>query len=219
MSKRPKRSSQSSRKPRSKPPATALKSYYPAFLLLEGKKCVVVGGGAVAERKVASLLKAGASVRVVSPALTSGLIKKKDTGIIKHTARRFRKGDVKGAALAIAATDSYRENERVAEDAGRENVLINVVDTPELCGFIVPSTVRRGPLQIAISTSGASPAMAKAIRKEVETLYGPEFGQYLNKCAAHRKKALAENNDPASRARALKEAGSAQAIRRIRKKG
>lgn len=176
----------------------------------------MLGGGVVAGRKVSALLKAGADVRVISPALTKGLMKKKASGAIKHTARRYRKGDLRGAALAIAATGSDKENERAARDAEKLNVLINVVDTPALCGFIVPSVLHRGPLQIAVSTSGASPAMAREIRKELEALYGAEFGRYLRECARDRGRAIKSIKDPLKRRRALMAAGSAGSLRRIR---
>jgi precorrin-2 dehydrogenase/sirohydrochlorin ferrochelatase len=142
----------------------------------------------------------------------------KARGAFKHTSRRYRKGDLRGAALLIAATGSADENRRAAADAGKDNVLINVVDTPELCNFIVPSVVRRGPLQIAVSTSGASPALAREIRKELESFYGPEFGRYLKKCATDRTNTMASIKDPAKRRSALKAAGSADALKRIRRK-
>lgn len=160
--------------------------FYPAFLNIKGKVCVVVGGGVVAERKVVGLLRAGALVKVVSPTLTERLGRDRQKGKITHIARRFRKGDLKGAFLAVAATDDEAENRKIA--AENERIPVNVVDRPELCSFIVPSTLRRGPLQIAVSTSGASPATARAIRLELEKLYGPEMGRRLEKLRAERER-------------------------------
>lgn len=179
--------------------------YYPVFLKIEGEKCVVIGGGGVAERKARALLDAGGRVTVISPVLTRRLEKEKQAGKITHVARRYRKGDLKGAFVVIAATDSEEENIKVSEEAkGASGPFINVVDRPELCSFIVPSVVRRGPLQIAISTSGASPATAKAIRKELEKLYGPEFGRHLRRLAKLRAKAFKEIKDKRERSRYLK---------------
>ena len=140
-------------------------NYYPAFLNLQEKKAVVVGGGKVAERKVLTLLKAGADVTVVSPLLTSRLRKLKEAKRIRHISRTYRFGDLKDSFLVIAATDSPAVNTKVAEGAP---ALLNVVDVPFECNFIAPSIVKRGPLVFAISTSGTSPAFAKAVRKEIE---------------------------------------------------
>jgi precorrin-2 dehydrogenase/sirohydrochlorin ferrochelatase len=140
-------------------------NYYPAFLNLKGKKAVVVGGGRIAERKVLSLIKAGADVTVVSPQLTERLRKEKEAKRIRHRARRYRPGDLKDSFLVIAATDSPEVNSKVA---GGAPALLNVVDVPQECNFIAPSVVKRGPLVFAISTGGTSPAFAKAIRKEIE---------------------------------------------------
>lgn len=148
----------------------------------------MVGGGKVAERKALALLRAGARLKVISPVLTEGLKKKKSSGGITHVQRRFRESDLKGAFLVVAATDDEGENEKIARQAG----LVNVVDRPELCSFIVPSSIKRGPLQIAISTSGISPAISKAIRKELEALYGPAFGKYLMSLKGLRRKAIME---------------------------
>jgi precorrin-2 dehydrogenase/sirohydrochlorin ferrochelatase len=159
--------------------------YYPVFLNLKGKKAVVVGGGKVAERKILSLLKAGSDVKVISPYLTKRLEKEKLRGRIKHTPRQYRKGDLESVFLVIAATDSGVINERVSKDAP---YLVNVVDTPHLCNFIVPSIVNRGLLTIAVSTSGVSPGLSRSIRKELEKLYGPEFANYLKSVKVIRAK-------------------------------
>lgn len=188
--------------------------YYPAFLDLRDQSCVVVGGGHIAERKTLDLLSAGAQVTVISPRLTSRLQKEKKQGTIKHINRRFRQGDINGAFLVIAATDSEVENRKVA---GHKGLLLNVVDRPELCSFIVPATLRRGPLQIAVSTSGASPALARAIRKDMESTYGPAFGKHLNKLKRLREKAVKEIKNSRERERYLKSLASEKVLRMLKK--
>ncbi|MFN3479390.1 MAG: bifunctional precorrin-2 dehydrogenase/sirohydrochlorin ferrochelatase [Thermodesulfovibrionales bacterium] len=154
--------------------------YYPIYLDLKGKKCIIVGGGRVAERKCRCLIKNGADVTVISPTITKRLEDYKSKGRIRHLPRLYRRGDIESAFLAIAATDSQEINERVYTEATDKNILLNVVDNPDFCNFIVPSVFERGDLKIAISTSGSSPAIAKRIRKELEALYNREFSKYLN---------------------------------------
>jgi precorrin-2 dehydrogenase/sirohydrochlorin ferrochelatase len=166
---------------------TSATSYYPILLNLKGKKCIVVGGGKVAERKALLLLKSGAKITVISPECTGRLKKEHLREHIKYISRRYKKGDLKNAFLVIAATDSNETNRKISEDAP---YLVNVVDKPLLCNFIVPSVVRRGPLTIAVSTSGISPSLARTIRKELEGLYGREFEKHLNYIKKMRVKAL-----------------------------
>lgn len=151
-------------------------NYYPVFLNLQNKKIVVIGGGKVAERKVISLLRAGGEVTVVSPTITARLEREKSRGSISHLRRRFLEKDLAGAFLVISATDSPEINSKAAKNAP---ALVNVVDVPSLCNFIVPSAVKRGPLVVAVSTSGVSPAMARTLRMELKGIYGPEFSDYL----------------------------------------
>ncbi len=190
--------------------------YYPAFIDLKGKPCVVVGGGKVAERKVLSLLRSGAAVRIVSPEITGALQKQKDKGRIEHIKREYRKGDLKGAFLAIAATPDYRVNTKVSRDAP---CLVNVVDKPELANFIVPSFISRGRLAIAVSTSGASPAVAKAIKKELESMYGGSFGPFLDFLKKLRKKASLEITDEQIRGAFLKSVASEEVLAVLRSRG
>lgn len=143
-------------------------SYYPVFLRLEGRRCVVVGGGVVAQGKVAGLLECGASVAVVSPDLTPALAQLAREGRIAWEARPYRRGDLAGAFLAIAATDEPGVNQEVAREAEERGVLLNVVDVPSLCTFIAPAVVRRGPVTVAISTGGLSPALARRLRRAME---------------------------------------------------
>lgn len=186
-----------------------MRNYYPIFLDLAGKRCLIVGGGRVAERKCAALLKAGAKITLVSSLLTKRLATYKEKGLIRHVRRGYRRTDIRSAFIIIAATDSEEMNRRVANDALAADKLLNVVDTPSLCNFIVPSVVRRGLLTIAISTGGASPAMAKAIRKELQKLYGPEYSRYLKFLKGARMKAMKEIPDKRKRERFLKDLVSA----------
>jgi len=158
----------------------------------------------VAERKCAALMKAGATVTVVSPSLTKRLESARDKGLITHKNRKYRTADIGSSFLVIAATGSENTNGRVAKDASALHRLVNVVDTPALCSFIVPSVVRRGLLTIAISTGGASPALAKAIRKDLEKRYGPEISKSLVAVKNAREKAMAEIPDKTEREKFLR---------------
>lgn len=169
-----------SRKRQKKNSPQSNRSYYPVYLDLKDKKCIIVGGGRVAERKCRSLIKNGADVTVISPSITKRLEDYKRKGEIRHLPRFYRKGDTRSAFLVIAATDSQEINKKVYSEAMAKNILLNVVDNPELCNFIVPSVFERRDLKIAISTGGSSPAVAKRIRKELEALYNQEFSKYLN---------------------------------------
>lgn len=192
------------------------KVYYPIFLDIAGKRCVIVGGGRVAERKCSSLIKAGARVTVISPEITGRLAAYKEKGMIKHIPRSYRRGDIRSAFLVIAAAGSEETNQRVAEEAKGGNKLLNVVDTPSLCNFIAPSVVKRGLLTIAISTGGASPAMAKEIRKDLQKIYGPEYARYLNFLRDARSKAMKEIPDKKEREKFLKELAAKVKKRRNR---
>ncbi len=164
--------------------------YYPVLLDLDGKLCVVVGGGRVAERKVRSLLQVGALVKVISPQLTQSLSRLKERGKIIHFQRSYRSGDLHRAFLAIAATDDRRANERVFSQALRQKIPVNVVDDPAHSSFIVPSLVQKGDLLIAISTSGQSPALARALRQKLQKEIGAEYIYLLKLLGAVRKKIL-----------------------------
>ncbi len=190
--------------------------YYPAFLNLKGKKTVVVGGGKIAERKILALLKAGADVTVISPEITKRIAGEKLKGRIKHISRQYGRGDSRKAFLVIAATSSQEINRRVSEDA---TCLVNVVDTPSLCNFIVPSVLQRGHLTISVSTSGVSPALSKSIRKELEKLYGHEFAEYLRLLEKIRLKTKREICDKKKRTAFLKSLASEEVIKMLREKG
>lgn len=189
--------------------------YYPVFLDLRGKPCVVVGGGKVAQRKALGLLKAGASVKLISPEATPRLEKEaaKPGGPLKFVRRAYRKSDTKGAFLVIAATGSHSLNQKVSKDA---TCPVNVADTPGLCDFILPSTVQRGLLTIAVSTSGASPAMASAIRKEIEEHYPKQLGPYLDEVREKRQAALSEIPNEKKRQKYLKSLAAPDVLEKIR---
>jgi len=161
-------------------------SYFPAFLKLKGRACLVIGGGAVAHRKAAALRGCGARVTVVAPDLSAGLARLARARKIRWVARRFRAGDLAGMELVVAATDDEQVNLRAAKAARRRHVWVNVVDQPALCSFIAPSVVRRGRLTLAISTGGTSPALAKWIRRDLQRRYGPELARLLARAGAAR---------------------------------
>jgi precorrin-2 dehydrogenase/sirohydrochlorin ferrochelatase len=195
--------------------------YYPLFLDLEAKKAVVVGGGSVAERKASTLIKAGAAVEVISPDITAGLKRYSSAKKIKHKKRKYRKGDLRGAFLAFVCTSSREANLKIAKDAKElEGLhLINVVDNPSEGNFIVPSSLTRGPLTIAISTEGSSPAVAKAIRKELEKIYDADFAKYLRHLRTLRDEVLTEITDDKKRESILKKFSSQKIIDTLRKRG
>jgi precorrin-2 dehydrogenase/sirohydrochlorin ferrochelatase len=153
--------------------------YLPISLKVVGRPCIVVGGGKVAERKVRSLLECGASITVISPSLTSGLDGLALEGRIRHLAREYCRGDLAGAFLAIAATNDRMANRAAVEEARGSGVLVSDSTDGETGDFIFPATLRRGDLTISVSTSGASPLLAKQIRDELATLYGEECGRIL----------------------------------------
>ncbi len=149
--------------------------YYPIFLNIRGKRCVVVGGGAVALRKVNILLEHEASVKVISPELCPELSQLAKSRAIQVLQRNYNGGDLQGAFIAIAATDDGEINNKVAEEARVKGVLVNVVDDSEHSDFIVPSQFRRGDITIAVSTAGKSPALARKIRTRLEKDFGAEY--------------------------------------------
>jgi len=149
--------------------------YYPLFLEMKGRPCLVVGGGQVAQRKVEGLLAADASVTVVSPDLTAELDVLKSKRRIEHRQRDYQSNDLKGFDIVVAATDDKATNARVDTDARANRVLVNAVDDPDSCDFILPSVVRRGEVVLAISTGGLSPALARRLREELEAYLSEDF--------------------------------------------
>ena len=142
--------------------------YYPAFLDVKDRLCVIIGGGQIAEGKIASLLECGANIKMISPEVTAEVQGMADAGIMHLEKREYRKGDLEGAFVAIAATDDNSVNLAIVKEAQKGNVLLNVVDVTHLCTFIAPSVVKKGDVTVAISTSGLSPALARKLREELE---------------------------------------------------
>jgi precorrin-2 dehydrogenase/sirohydrochlorin ferrochelatase len=173
--------------------------YFPAFLDLRGRACLVVGGGHVGERKVRKLLACGARVTLVSPGLTEGLAALADRGRITHRRRAFLRSDVRRIMLVVAATGVPAVDDAVAAEARRRGALVNVVDRPARCGFIFPAVLRRGELQIAVSTGGRSPALAREIRQRLEPLFGPEYAVLVERVGRARRRARAGAATPAAR--------------------
>ena len=139
--------------------------YYPVYLNLAGKRCVIVGGGTIAQGKIAALRDAGASITVISPEATPGIQTASRRGDVVWEQREYRSGDLEGSFIAVAATNVWYVNREIYEEAEQRGVLLNVVDDPDLCTFIAPSIVKRDPITLAISTGGASPALARRLRE------------------------------------------------------
>ena len=154
--------------------------YFPAFLDLRGRPCVVVGGGEVAAGKVLGLLPCGARVRVVSPEAHANIRRLAARGTIAWEQRQYHPGDLQDAFLVVAATDNPALNEQVYREAVELRALVNVVDVPDRCQFVYGAIFRRGRLQVAISTGGASPALASRVKAELGRALGVEYGQLVN---------------------------------------
>jgi siroheme synthase-like protein len=149
--------------------------FYIACLRLSGRRCLVVGGGDVGLEKVEGLLACDADVTLVAPDAHPELAALADEGSIRWERREYGSPDLEGCLIAIAATNDTDVNIRVFEDAERRSMLVNVVDVPPLCNFILPAIVRTGPLAVAISTAGASPALAKRMKREIAELFGEPY--------------------------------------------
>jgi uroporphyrin-III C-methyltransferase/precorrin-2 dehydrogenase/sirohydrochlorin ferrochelatase len=172
---------------------------HPIFLDLSGQPVVVVGGGAVAERKIEALIPTGARITVVSPEVTGLIATRAGEGGIALHQRAYRRGDLAGSRLAYAATSDPDVNQAVRDEAQAEGVWLNAVDQPALCDFITPATVRRGHLMLAVSTNGRCPGLAKQIREDLEHAYGPEYAgivEQMGEARTHERVAV----DPAMQA-------------------
>jgi precorrin-2 dehydrogenase / sirohydrochlorin ferrochelatase len=169
--------------------------YYPLFLNLRDQRAVVIGAGPVAARKVRTLLAAGARVAVISPAAAPSLARLAQAGRVTWQRRAYRAGDLRGATLAIAATSDQAVNVRVCTEAMRRRLLVNCVAPPAAGNFLVPALVRRGRLALAISTGGASPALAKQIRRELEQYLRAGYRGFLKQMQA-RRRAVAARRRP-----------------------
>jgi len=185
---------------------------FPMFLKLSKRPCLVVGAGAIAESKIASLLEAGGRVRVVAPEATPQVRACAQSKTLEWHQRPFEPADLDGMFLVIAATSSTVLHERIFEEATRRSVLCNIVDVPPLCDFYYPSVVQRGALQIAISTAGQSPALAQRLRKQLEAEFGPEYEEWLAQLGESRDKLHATDMDPDERKRLLHADASEEAF-------
>jgi precorrin-2 dehydrogenase/sirohydrochlorin ferrochelatase len=170
--------------------------YYPVSLDLRGHACLVVGGGSVGEGKVEGLLAAGARVTVVSPTLTPRLQAWAVAGRITHHDRKYRERDLDGQRLAFVATSHREVTELVAADARRRGIWINAADDPIYCDFLLPSVLRRGRLVVAVSTGGASPALAGRVRRDLEHRLAPEYAELVDLAAEVRAELRAESRRP-----------------------
>ncbi len=191
--------------------------YFPINMDIRGRKVLVVGGGNVAFRKTETLLKCGGLVTVVSPEFAPAFDRLSGIRIIR---RRYRKSDIRGAFLVISATDSTDANRRVWEHATAAHVPVNVVDQPDLCTFTVPSVIARDELILTISTGGGSPALAKQIRKHLESQIGPSYGKHLALLKEFRSRVKSSQTlNEKSRSRLLKQASAEEVRNTLETKG
>jgi precorrin-2 dehydrogenase / sirohydrochlorin ferrochelatase len=170
--------------------------YYPIFLDVNDRSCLVVGGGSVGTRKARSLVECGARVTVVALSATAELERMAGDGVIRLEKRAYLPDDMKGVFLTFGATSDMTVNNQICRDAETHNILCNIADYPAGCNFILPSVVQRGDLQIAVSTSGRSPAFARALRKELEERYGKEYDDFLRLMGLIRERLLATAHEP-----------------------
>jgi precorrin-2 dehydrogenase/sirohydrochlorin ferrochelatase len=183
------------------------------FLKLEGKRCLVVGAGKVGEPKIAGLLETGARVHVLALQASSAVKACAQTGKITLELRAFSPEDLNGVFIAIVATSSRTVNETIYREAQARGVLCNVVDVPEYCDFYYPAVVRRGDLQIAISTNGQSPSLAQKLRQQMERQFGPGYAQWVAELGETRKLVLASDLDPQRKSELLHSLASREALK------
>ena len=169
--------------------------YYPILMNIREQACLVIGGGRVAFRKIKSLLQAGAHVTVISPEAVSEVIKMAENGSITFQPRSYQSGDMAGFRLVFAATDNRAVNEACRNEAEERGILLNVVDVPDLCNFIMPAVHRQGDLMLMASSQGSSPMMAKRIRREFQERYGPEYAVVTSIMGEFRLKAFTDLPD------------------------
>lgn len=179
-------------------------TYFPLFLDISKKRVLVVGGGRVAERKVRTLLKFKAKIKVISPEVTKGLERIKDKDLIELERKNYEENDLLGVDFVISATNNRMLNKKVSSDAKKMGVYANIVDDPELCDFIMPSIVKRGPLILAISTSGKAPLFSKKLRKDLEKMISKEYIKYLSKILRLRREIQKKVKEKKLRERMLK---------------
>ena len=189
---------------------------FPIFLKLEGKSCLVVGGGPIAEGKIAGLLRSGARVTVVSPEVTASLAALAESRAVDWKRRNFEFADLDGAFLVVAATSSFETNALIYQEANRRGILCNAVDQPEQCHFYYPAVVDRGPLQIAISTAGLSPSLAQRLRKDLEVQFGREYERWVEWLGRVRSALMSQGSDFETRKRILGRLASREVFNRLK---
>lgn len=194
-----------------------VKSLFPLFLKLDGRKCLVVGAGPIGEGKIAGLLESGATIRVVAPKATERVQNWARARRIRWLRREFRDSDLSGCFCVVAATSSNPLNQKIFRVARQRGVLCNVVDVPDLCDFYYPAIVRRGALQIAISTGGESPALAQRLRSKLERQFGPEYAAWVRHLGTARRKLNATSQDLEERKSKLHSIASEDSFRLFQK--
>ena len=187
-------------------------SLFPMFLKLQGKRCLVVGAGNVGEPKIEGLLETGARIRVVALQASPAVREWARAGKIELELRAYTTDDLRDVFLAVVATSSRTLNERIYHEAQVCGVLCNVVDVPDLCDFYYPSVVRRGDLQIAVSTAGQSPSLAQKIRQQLEKQFGPGYASWVAELGATRKLILASPLDKQQKLDLLHSLASREAV-------
>jgi precorrin-2 dehydrogenase / sirohydrochlorin ferrochelatase len=173
-----------------------LKNLFPMFMKLDARPVLVVGAGQVAESKIGSLLETGAKIRVVALRATQQVREWARAGLITLEERTFAAADLDGVFLVVVGTSSGELNQLVFHEAQQRGVLCNVVDVPEQCDFFYPAVVRRGDLQIAISTSGQSPSLAQKLRQQLERQFGPGYATWVAELGETRREVLRSSLDP-----------------------
>jgi len=174
-------------------------SLFPMFVKLEGRSCVVVGAGKIGESKIRSVLVSKANVHVIAPWATPTVTAWDRAGVLRWSAREFRASDLDGVFLVVAATSSEVVNDEVYREAQSRRALCNVVDVPERCDFYYPAVVRRGDLQVAISTGGSSPALAQRLRREFERQLSPVCAGWIERLGNFRRELFSRRMDPEKR--------------------
>ncbi len=185
---------------------------FPIFMKLEGRQILVVGAGPIGEQKIAGLLETGARIRVVAIEATPAVREWARSARIELELRPFHNDDLPGAFLVVVATASRSLNERIYHEAQRLGILCNVVDVPDLCDFYYPSIVRRGDLQIAVSTAGQSPSLAQKIRQQLEKQFGPGYAAWVAELGETRKLILSSDLDKESKLNLLHSLASREAV-------
>ena len=189
-----------------------MSSLFPIFLKLDGKRCLVVGAGKVGEAKIAGLIQTGARVHVVALQASQAVHEWAKAGKIVLELRAYVPADFEGASLAVIATSNPQLNKSIYQEAQRRGILCNVVDVPEYCDFYYPAVVRRGDLQIAISTNGQSPSLAQKLRQQLERQFGLGYARWIAELGATRNLILASDLDAKRKSELLHSLASREAL-------